>query len=361
MEIKSQTFCTKFIKPFLERDPKTLYVTQGITLHVTHGKYCHKFVPSSQDEIDVEAVHELYCDHEEADTRLLLHAYQASLSQESVVIKSPDTDVFILMVGHKHAIAADLYFDTGSGNNRRIISIQSIYESLGPDLSASLIGFHAFTGCDSTSAFYGKGKTKAFTLLENKPDFVSMFKQLGRSYQVESELFAQLEKYVCHLYNQPTVDEVDFARYNQFKLGQFGEDSMPCTRNVLRQHVKRVVFQARIWWLALEPITATPSITDFGWSVVDGNVNVVWMTLPPAPEGVLENVSCGCKSGCATKRCVCKKADLACTSMCSCTSNCQNLREIDVEGDDDDSGDLAEAEEVVLAAEDEESILSDEE
>ena len=187
-----------------------------------------------------------------------------------------------------------------------------------------------------------------------------MFKQLGSSYQVEDELFAQLEKYVCHLYNQPTVDEVNLARYNQFKLGQFSEDTMPCTRNVLKQHVKRVAFQARIWWLALEPIIANPSITDFGWRVVDGNVNVVWMTLPPAPEGVLENVSCGCKSGCSTKRCVCKKADLGCTSMCSCTSNCQNLREIDGEGDDDDNSDLVEPEEVVLAAEDEESILSDE-
>ena len=121
-------------------------ILQGITLYVTHGKYCHKFVPALQDEVVIEEVHELYCDHEEADTRLLLHAFHASLSQESVVIKSPDTDVLILMVGHKHAVAADLYFDTGIGNSRRIISIQSIYESLGPDLSAALISFHAFTG-----------------------------------------------------------------------------------------------------------------------------------------------------------------------------------------------------------------------
>ena len=88
----------------------------------------------------------MYCDHEETDTRLLLHACQTSLSQESVVVKSPDTDVLIMMVGHKHAITTDLYFDTGTGNNRRIISIESIYESLGPDLSAALLGFHAFTG-----------------------------------------------------------------------------------------------------------------------------------------------------------------------------------------------------------------------
>ena len=121
-------------------------ILQGITLYITHGKHCHKFFGISSHDIGVEEVHELYCDHEEADTRLLLHAYQASGIHESVAIKSPDTDVLILMVGHKHTITADLYFDTGTGNNRRLIRIQSICESLGPDLSAALVGFHAFTG-----------------------------------------------------------------------------------------------------------------------------------------------------------------------------------------------------------------------
>ena len=186
-----------------------------------------------------------------------------------------------------------------------------------------------------------------------------MFKQLGTSYQVENALFSQLEKFFCHLYGQPTIDDANIARFNQFKLGQFVEDTMPCTKNVLWYHVKRVAFQARIWRLALEQIKAVPSITNFGWAVVDGNVNVVSMTLPPAPEGVLKNASCGCKSGSSTKRCVCKKADLACTSMCSCASNCQNLNEIDFEENNDATGDFFEDEELLLAEEDEASILSD--
>ena len=81
------------------------------------------------------------------------------------------------------------------------------------------------------------------------------------------------------------------------------------------------------------------------------------MTLPPARKGVLENASCGCQSGCSTKRCVCKKADLACTSMCFCANNCYNLKEIDLEGNNDDSDDYVEDKELTLAEEDE-SILS---
>ena len=41
----------------------------------------------------------LYCNHEEADTRLLLHAKHASLeSQEPILLRSPDTDVLVLTV-----------------------------------------------------------------------------------------------------------------------------------------------------------------------------------------------------------------------------------------------------------------------
>ena len=47
------------------------------------------------------------------------------------------------------------------------------------------------------------------------------------------------------------------------------------------------------------------------------------MNLPSAPESILENVNCGCKSGCRTKCCSCLKAKLKCTTLYSC-SGCTN-------------------------------------
>ena len=40
------------------------------------------------------------CDHKEADARLLLHARHACTAHDRVIIRSPDTDVFILMLAH---------------------------------------------------------------------------------------------------------------------------------------------------------------------------------------------------------------------------------------------------------------------
>lgn len=63
-----------------------------------------------------------------------------------------------------------------------------------------------------------------------------------------------------------------------------------------------------------------------------------WMTMAVAPDGQLENVNCGCKSGCSTRRCACVKAELKCTGLCGCNS-CVNIDDDDNTMIDDDEKD----------------------
>ena len=79
-------------------------------------------------------------------TQLLLHAKHASSSHNHLIIRSPDTDIFILLLGHKPSIPSSMYFDTGVGNQRRILNVNKVYATLGSGLCGALIGFHAFTG-----------------------------------------------------------------------------------------------------------------------------------------------------------------------------------------------------------------------
>ncbi len=78
-------------------------------LVMTHGGYCHKLT-SQNGRVIAEELTDLQCDHEEADTRILLHAKHASSSTEQVVIRSPDTDVAILACAFTHNIDANLLF-----------------------------------------------------------------------------------------------------------------------------------------------------------------------------------------------------------------------------------------------------------
>ena len=58
----------------------------------------------------------LSCQQEEADTRMLLHAkHSRENGTEQVVIHTPDTDVFILML-HFQEEVGELYMKTGKGN-----------------------------------------------------------------------------------------------------------------------------------------------------------------------------------------------------------------------------------------------------
>ena len=65
----------------------------------------------------------------------------------------------------------------------------------------ALIGLHAFTGCDSVSAFAGKGKIKAQKLLINS-EFVNLFSLLGTSWFVTEDMIDRLSEFVSCLYDK---------------------------------------------------------------------------------------------------------------------------------------------------------------
>ena len=62
-----------------------------------------------------------------------------------------------------------------------------------------------------------------------------------------------------------------------------------------------------------------------GWCKVGTEtLEIKWMNQKPAPDVLLEFLSCGCKkSECRNNRCVCLANGLKCTDICGCTT-CAN-------------------------------------
>ena len=52
----------------------------------------------------------------------------------------------------------------------RYIPIHTMVDALGPSKALALPAFHALTGCDTTSAFFGKGKKRAWTVWQSFPE-----------------------------------------------------------------------------------------------------------------------------------------------------------------------------------------------
>ena len=81
------------------------------------------------------AVPQLRSDHEEANTRLLLHAKHAASTHPRIVIQSPDTDVAVFAVAHFHDLGCqELWLRTGTKDKERDIPVHTIHSSLGPSL-----------------------------------------------------------------------------------------------------------------------------------------------------------------------------------------------------------------------------------
>ena len=66
------------------------------TLYITHGEYYHCLKVLKEHVVCTE-VSELCSSQEEADTRLLLHAFHASqqVNCDTIIIQMPDTDVAV--------------------------------------------------------------------------------------------------------------------------------------------------------------------------------------------------------------------------------------------------------------------------
>ena len=53
-----------------------------------------------------------------------------------------------------------------------------------------MIGLHVFTGCDSVSAFKGKGIVKALKLLDKSEEMLETFQKLGQDWSVTEDIMA---------------------------------------------------------------------------------------------------------------------------------------------------------------------------
>lgn len=189
----------------MAKDWSTVNIDRHALVYVALTKTCNLLRWNGDGNLPTSTVvPELTSDHEEADTRLILHAAHASSQGSTTIIWSPDTDVAIIALG---TIAIDcnrtVWFATGTGNRRRLIDLSHMALHLGKDISSALIGLHALTGCDSVSSFYGRGKKVCFKVLlaaQDSPEIISALKELGTEFHPNDQLLNHIEQFVCRLY-----------------------------------------------------------------------------------------------------------------------------------------------------------------
>ena len=68
------------------------------------------------------------------------------------MLRTPDTDIFFILLHYVHSIPLTIHLDTGFGKHRQIVNVSELSESKGGDYCTTMLGLYVFTGEDVTSA-----------------------------------------------------------------------------------------------------------------------------------------------------------------------------------------------------------------
>ncbi|XP_078311331.1 uncharacterized protein LOC144618661 [Crassostrea virginica] len=143
--------------------------------------------------------------------------------------------------------------------------------------------FHAFTGCDTVSAFCRKGKKSAWQTWEVFPDATDVFTRLSKRPHSLLETDMEIkEAFVCIMYNR-------------------GTDTFVVNKASVYQVLKTVVGKEKK-------------------KTAIGNQNGPLQQLSPTAS-CQELLKCGCKKSNCVGNCKCYRAGLSWSGLCTC--NCQ--------------------------------------
>ena len=249
------------------------------------------------ESTDSRPVDCLYSSQEEADTLIILHSLNADAEENEnmdIIVRSPDTDVFLLLISVCQKFKHPLYFDTGVSNKRRMIHIQTLCDKMAKDIPEIILSFHAFTGSDSTSAFLQKGKVRPLTKLIKHPELVLGFSELGKHDIVPEHVLLKIEEFVCPMYggkpNDRSVDKIRYDRARQ-KYRPNGKSLLSCVKGLdisllpscqqaLRKHILHANYQALIWRKADIAYPDIPHPSGHGWNLSEDILSIDWCEVP---------------------------------------------------------------------------------
>ena len=140
---------------------------------------------------------------------------------------------------------------------------------------------------------------------------------------------------VC-LYNGNPHHFINVLRYGDFCVKAAKSTIRPVNPCALPPSASTQYHSLRVYHQIQEWLGVEMSSVDWGWKISGGTLLPIMTDLQPAPKKFLDVIRCGCKSGCDTKRCSCRKHGLDCSAACSeCRGMCANAHN-DIGSDSDD-------------------------
>ena len=273
----------------------------------------------------------------DADTTIVSSALGYAREGASVRIVANDTDILIVLIHHWDETMADIFLRRPSAKaGLNEYNIRDIVASVDPVVKRHILFAHAWSGCDTTSATYGQGKTAILKRLIADEKVRILSESISDSNDVPKDVAMAGQKLFVRLYGGGDQANLASLRLNRFKQMMVQSNSvrvasLPPSTNASGLHAMRVHLQVAEWqFRTLDPL-------NWGWEHdSDQGFRPIPTQLPPAPENVLKYIRCKCKSvknQCGTNLCSCRKNGMKCVDVCGgCHGEgCQNSAELDLD------------------------------
>jgi len=340
----------KFLKGSRNKASLAEYISNYIIEHVAEylpndtsvvlaGGFSEATLVKSVSTSAVQNLESLYCNQEEADTRMILHACHLSQQHGRLIVRCDDTDVLVLLV-HYHSgghLSDEVYMYAGHSGKERYIPVHCIAKELGPLVCGSLPAAHALTGCDTTSSLYRIGKKSAYSKLVKYADSLTNLHSFHND-DLDGSV-AAARKFVLLLYagkKGKDINTLDELRYVLATTTDKTAAMLPPTEDSFKQHVLRAKYQTRLWCQSHIASQEVVEPVGHGWSACDGGIAPTMFVQAPAPIEVrdLTHLYCTDKDCQNARKCPCRLAGLECIDACSC-SDCKNQSNSEQEGSAD--------------------------
>ena len=234
----------------------------------------------TRDDVDVT----VECNHEEADARVVLHAFS---SEGPVMVKAKDTDVLILMI-YAYVLKKPEAIRCLQINRNKYVDVRKIAQFLDEPTCLQLPALHSLTGCDTTSYFYRSSKTSVFEKAR-KNKSLRLLEQLGNERTLDEDGEASVTKFIHKtIYSGKRGDDLVTMRIRQYdKLRVKTTQSIIPDPESIRHLIQRANMAAYFLKAFSSPVIEKSDPCESGWLREEsGCLLPLWYHGPQMPAAI---------------------------------------------------------------------------
>ena len=301
-------------------------------------------------------IHQLACNHEEADTQVVAHAKYTSYSNIRIV--AADTDVFsIILLNFHHFRDKHIFLD--QGDNAKVTDMNALVEAMDSDQDQDILLLkqhghvplpqffgliHPLIGSDILCSPRSFGPA---WIMKTCIDFSSDIFDPEKGVQNLLKQIPELEGYtrfILSLYKKKFANKIKMTPTEMFgsstslknALEQARHDTwvfilenntIVPSQDCLNLRALNLSYQLKVWMQATKPQIDVPDPLNHGWKAGEAGYQLV----PDSEDNSAEQArlfntvmkKCKCKkSQCKNGRCTCFAAKANCSSFCECLNCC---------------------------------------